>query len=124
MPQEKRKYERLEVEALDVFILDHESEGLLICTAKDISQGGVMLEAISILNPLALQPGSRVVVQQCPSCLAHALRGREGAVRWGAGSLLGVEFPGMAEATDAPLARYLEIHGMLPWSIDERAEDE
>ena len=122
MSSEKRKYQRVPLEALDVFIFEHEQAGQLICTAKDISSGGLMVEAVSVLDPLLLEPGSRVVVEQCPSCLDSVLRGKEGTVRWGAGALLGLEFSGLAAATDVPLAQYLEEHDMLPWS--DWAEEE
>jgi hypothetical protein len=122
MSEEKRKFQRLALEALDVFIFDHERAGQLICTAKDISPGGLMVEAVSVLDPLVVKQGSRVVVEQCPSCLEPVLQGKEGAVCWGAGALLGLEFPELANLSDVPLAQFLEEHDMLPWS--DWAEEE
>ncbi len=122
MSEEKRKFQRLALEALDVFIFDHERAGQLICTAKDISSGGMMVEAVSVLDPLVVKPGTRVVVDQCPSCLEPVLHGKEGIVRWVAGVLLGLEISGLADATDVPIAQFLEEHDMLPWA--EWAEED
>ena len=115
MEQERRKHERLSLEAIEVFTLQSEQGGAMLCTVQNINEAGMMVEFVTQPEP-GLETGRMLRFIQTPSVVADLLADIQARVVWTEDNYAGLEFEKPLDKNTDDLKDFFESKRLIAWN--------